>query len=274
MERFDGRIAFLGGGHITEILVENLTGSGVAAAGRMTVSDPDRKRLETLAGAYGVATTSDNREAAGRSDLVFVNVPPDCVAAVVADLKEAHLSPSQVIITLAAGVPLAAYRAVGDRHPAVRALPNPPSRIGRGVVALAINRHVSPAQKASVMALFSSLGECHLLAEAHIDAVTALSSPATVYLFFEALAAAGVRAGLDRRTALGVAYGTITGAMAVWRRGDKHPAELISEASTPGGTSVESLFVLEKYAFRAAIIEAVCKAAEKATALGRAVGPG
>jgi pyrroline-5-carboxylate reductase len=96
----------------------------------------------------------------------------------------------------------------------------------------------------------------------------ALSSPVTTYIFFQSLIDAGIRAGIDRDTSTKVVYQTIVGAMEIWNQRQISPHELLSEASTPGGISVESIFTLEKYAFRAALNEAINTAVLKAENLG------
>ena len=98
----------------------------------------------------------------------------------------------------------------------------------------------------------------------------ALSSPAATYLFFQALIDAGIRAGINQETATKVVYHTIVGAMETWNQRQAPPHELLSEASTPGGISAESIFTLEQYAFRAALNEAISNAASKADEFGDA----
>ncbi|MBU1398371.1 MAG: pyrroline-5-carboxylate reductase, partial [Proteobacteria bacterium] len=112
--------------------------------------------------------------------------------------------------------------------------------------------------------IFSSLGKYIVIREELINAVTALSTPANVYLFFQSLIEAGVREGIDRENATTIAHQTIAGAMEMWKAGSKSPSELMAQASTPGGVSVECLYTLEKNAVRAAIIEAIHNGAQKA----------
>ena len=100
----------------------------------------------------------------------------------------------KVIITLAAGIPICAYDQLGENIAVVRALPNPPSQISKGIAALAFNPHVTDKQKTDVFELFTSLGEYVVLNEVNINAVMALSSPAATYLFFQSLIDAGIRA--------------------------------------------------------------------------------
>jgi pyrroline-5-carboxylate reductase len=260
------KVAFIGGGHITEIVIKAVTTEAVLAAGSMIVSDPDQGRLDYLQKTFGVATARSNPEAVATADYVFVNVLPQVVDAVVEELRQERFPGNKVIISLAAGIPMDRYKALGEEVPVIRALPNPPSQIGMGIVAIAHNPKVTREQVEEVSGLFSAMGDYVFLSESQINAVTALSTPAIVYLFFQALVDAGVRSGIDSRTSTQIVSKTILGAMEVWKRRQASPQELLSEASTPGGISVECLFTLEKYRLRAALSEAIANGAAKAAA--------
>jgi pyrroline-5-carboxylate reductase len=266
----DRRIAFIGCGHITEIILHNLVDRQVARAENIVVSDPLAARLRHLEDQFGVATTHDNVAAARRGELIFINLRPEVVASVLPELEAAALRPDQVLISLAAGIPLSHYAGLGVAQPLVRGLPNPPSRIGQGVAALVFTPQVSPAQREEVRLLFASLGQVVEVDEPALDVITSLSSPVATHLFFQSLIDAGVRCGLSRAVATAVAGQTIIGSMALWQARGASPAELIAEASTPGGISVEVLFALEQHAFKAAVMDAIARGADRATALGRA----
>ncbi len=267
------QVAFIGGGHITEIILSSLKHRKLIPPERLVVSDRDAARLDHLAQNFGVRTTPSNVEAAQQGNLVLVNVRPEVVRLVLPDLQEARLGPDQILISLAAGVPLSQYAGLGEKQPLVRALPNPPSQVGQGVAALAFTPQVTPEQRQAVNFLFAALGKIVEVEETYLNAVTSLSSPVETLLFFQALIEAGVRCGLPRQVSTEVAAQTIMGSMEMWRSRQVSPSELIAEASTPGGVSVESLFVLEQRAFKAAIIEAVSQGAARAAALGRPAPP-
>ena len=250
-------IAFIGGGHITHIILENLTGSGKTTANQLIVSDPDLQKLESLQKKFSVQTTESNQQALDTADFIFFNVLPQVVVPVLNELREQKFPKEKAIISLAAGIPMKTYTVLGDHLPVVRALPNPPSRIGKGIAALAFNPYVSKTQKNDVIELFACLGEYVILQEDMINAVTALSSPVATHLFFQAIIDTAVRLGIDRETATKIAYHTITGSMALWNTRQVSPYNLISEASTPGGISTEITFTLEKKAFKAIITEAL-----------------
>jgi pyrroline-5-carboxylate reductase len=265
------KITFIGAGHITEIIVENLTRTQTASPDQLIMSDLSKERLEILHSKYSIMMAKDNLDAVNRGDFVFINVLPQVVDEVAEELRQATFSADKVVITLAAGIPMKKYNVLGKNLPIVRAMPNPASQIGWGITALVFNAHVTEAQREDVTDLFTSLGKVAVLKEENINAMTALCSPAPIYMFFQALIDGGVRCGIDRETSTKIVYQSIVGAMEVWNRRQVPPDELISEAATPGGTSVESLFTLDKYAFRAAINEAIYNATLKATELGKSL---
>ena len=260
----DRTIAFVGGGHITRIILENMTQSKKAAGRQLVVSDPDPQKLEVLQKKFNVQTTASNLEAVAAAGFVFINVLPQVVQPILKELRPQKISKNKVIISLAAGIPMKTYTDLGGNMPVARALPNPPSQIGRGIVALAFNPHVNETQQMEIIELFSSFGEIVMLGEESINAVTALSSPVITHLFFQAIIDAAVRMGIDRETSTRIAYHTIAGSMALWNRRQVSPYELIGEASSPAGISAEILFALEKHAFKAIIGEALEAGRQKA----------
>lgn len=265
----DRRIAFIGGGHIAEIIIHRLTERRVLDGARILVSDPELSRPEHLSRRFGITPAGDNVDAARRGDLVLICVRPEVVPVILPDLQAARLRPDQVIVSIAAGIPLSTYEPLGAGQPVVRALPNPPSQVGQGIAPLVFSAAVSAGQRAMTLALFEALGEAVEVEESHLDAITSLSSPVATYRFFEALIDAGVACGLSSPVAAQVAAQTIVGSMTVWRARQVPPGELIREASTPGGVSVESLAELDRQGFTSAIVDAIAQGAARAAELGR-----
>ena len=261
-------IAFIGGGHITEMIVENLTISKVVSSENLIVSDPDTVRLEKLFQKFSVQTTSNNLEAVNRGDVVFINVRPQVVNEVVDELSRNPVSEEKVFVTLAAGITMEKYIELGKKLPVVRALPNPPSQIGQGIIAMVFNQYVSDIQQTDILELFDSMGEIIIMKEEHINLSTALSSPVATLLFFQSLIDAGVRMGMDRDTSTKISYQTIIGVLAVWKQRQIPLDRLMDEACTPGGISVESVKTLKEHGFQTAIGEAIRNATIKAEQLG------
>ena len=264
-------IAFIGGGHITEIIVSSLTKTDGINPHSLIVSDPIKEKGQHLKTTYGLSIAEDNLAAVSTGDFIFINVLPHMVGEVLAELKHNGFPDNKVIISVAAGIPMKTFEPLGSRLPVVRALPNPPSQVGMGIAALAFNAHVSEDSQREVFELFACLGEVVVVREEQVNTVMALSSPTITYMLFQSIIDAGVRAGVDRDTATKIVYQTIAGSMAVFKSRQVSPHELINEASTPGGISIESLYTLETYAFKAGIMEAVDRAINRAVELSQSV---
>jgi len=267
----DRSISFIGGGHITEIILSNLTKKDQIVAKHLIVSEPVKEKGQHLKKAYGVSVAKDNLEAVSTGDIIFINVLPNVVGEVVEELKSAGFPDNKVVVTVAAGIPMKIFENLGIQIPVVRALPNPPSQVGMGIAALAFNPHVTEDLKQDIYELFACLGEYVVVKEEQVNVVMALSSPTITYMLFQSIVDAGIRAGIDRDTATKIVYQTIAGSMEVWKTRQIPPSELISQASTPGGISIESLFTLETYAFKAGIMDAVDSAIKRAVELSRSV---
>ena len=265
-------IAFIGGGHITEIILSNLTKTDKTNGidpHSLIVSDPVKEKGQYLKKGYGIYVAEDNLEAVLTGDFIFINVLPHVVGEVVAELQRNGFPDNKVIISVAAGIPMKTYQPLGSLLPVVRALPNPPSQVGMGIAALSFNAHVSEDNQQEIFELFACLGEVVVVREEQVNTVMALSSPTITYMLFQSIIDAGVRAGIDRNTATKIVYQTIAGSMEVFKTRQVSPYELINEASTPGGISIESLYTLETYAFKAGIMEAVDSAINRAVELSQ-----
>lgn len=264
----DKKIGFIGGGHITEMLLSRLVSSGVVPPDRISVSDIDKARLGALRERFGVTPALDNRETFACSDLTLVCVQPQVVPLLVEDLKGV-LVEGKALLTIAAGIPMKTYEAIGPGLAVFRALPNPPSKVGEGIIPYSTNSFVTVEQKSLVIGVLSVLGKCLPLNEDGISVVTALSSPAPVFHFMESMVESGVLCGLNRKDSLTVTCQTILGCLRLWESSEgKSFSDLIADASTPGGISVESLYVMDRRAFRGTVKEAYLQGAEKARRLG------
>jgi pyrroline-5-carboxylate reductase len=154
--------------------------------------------------------------------------------------------------------------------PLVRVVPNTPCVIGKGVSVLTFGGTVSAVQRQAALQLFSAVGKVQVLPENLLNAVTALSGsgPAYVFLLLEALSDAGVRVGLPRQVATDLAIHTVEGAAKMVAQTGQHPAELKDRVTSPGGTTIAGLHVLEESKVRAGFYNAVQAAYERACQLG------
>ena len=208
---------------------------------------------------------------------VTADVPP-CAAAViavkpgdvVAAVRSAVDAGARRILSIAAGVPLAALEsAAGGGVAVVRAMPNTPALVGQGASAIAGGTAATDDDLAWAETVLGAVGTVARVDEKHLDAVTALtgSGPAYVFLVAEALIDAGVAAGLARPLATELTTQLLVGSAALLAdRGD--PAALRAMVTSPAGTTAAGVHVLESRATRAAFIDAVLAAAARSRELG------
>ncbi len=261
------KVAFIGSGHIAEILISRLLESGFAESSSIVVSEPDVSRRAELKLKYGISDVKDNADAARSSDIVFICVRPHVVPAVISDLKSLNMD-KKILISVAAGVPLSFYEDHLGNIKAVRMLPNPPSRVGEGAVPVTFNGNVTKEEKTDVLALISTLGKCFSVSEDKIDIFTSLTSPAPVLSYFESMIDSSVLCGLDYKTSVEMVFQTIKGCLKMWEESGADIKELITQACTPAGTSAESLRVMDRMCFRSAVKESYYAAWQKSCNLG------
>ncbi|MEM6387962.1 MAG: pyrroline-5-carboxylate reductase [Pseudomonadota bacterium] len=206
--------------------------------------------------------------------VVVIAVKPQMVGEALPTLQR-YGKGDTVFLSIAAGTTLATFEAMlGDETPIIRAMPNTPAAVGRGITALFGNAHVSPAALDMGEALLSGVGQTVRLArEADMDAVTAVSGsgPAYVFHLIETLAAAGEAEGLAPDLAMQLAKATVAGAGALAERADESPAELRVNVTSPAGTTAAALEVLmnDVDGFPSLLKRAVAAAAHRSRELGK-----
>jgi len=269
------RVGFIGAGAMGEALAGGLLAAGVPA-GQLVAADPDPARRKAVAERLAIRTTADAAEAVEASDVVVIAVKPSVVAGALAALRglgEAALV-RPLWVSIAAGIPL---RALAAALPAgariVRAMPNTPALVRAGATAFVANDAARPDDRSAARRLFEAVGYVWEAGhEAQLDAVTGLSGsgPAYVFVFLEALADAGVAAGLPRDAAYQLAFHTVHGAAKLALESGRHPGSLKDQVTSPGGTTIAGLERLEAGGFRAALYAAVDAATRRARELGGA----
>lgn len=263
------RLGVIGAGVMGRALLNAAIRAGVLGAGDVIASDVSpacRREVEGL----GCVATDDNRVVVESAHHLLVALKPQVLREVLGALRE-DFRDDQLVISIAAGVTLATLREVVGPAPAlVRVMPNICCTVGAGAAAWAAAPGVSDEQRAFAAELLGAAGEAVEVEERLLDTVTGLSGsgPAFAALFIEALADGGVKAGLPRAQALRLAAQTVLGAARWVLDHDGSPAQLKDLVASPGGTTIAGVAALEARAFRAAVIEAVVAAAERARELG------
>jgi pyrroline-5-carboxylate reductase len=270
------RLAFVGFGVMAESILAGLLRRRLVEPQQVAGSHPRLERRQEVESRYGIRMFEGNREAvssaaSANDSIVLLCVKPQRAHAVLRELKDG-LGPEQLVVSIVAGARLEKM-AVELEHPIlVRAMPNTPAQIGRGMTAWTGTPQVRPAQEAQARAIFGALGrEMHVESEDMIDMATALSAtgPTYVFLLMEALTDAGVHLGFSRHVSQELVQQTILGSVLFAMESHKHPAELRNMVTSPGGTSAEAIYQMEKGGVRTVFSKAVHAAYQRAVALGK-----
>lgn len=264
------KIGFIGSGAMAEALIKSVLRAGLVPAQNIMNSDVNRERGRYIASEYGINYAEDNTKLLPESDIVVYAVKPYIMDHVLAEVG-ALAHQGQLHISIAAGITLAQI----EKHfspgiPIVRAMPNTPCLIGEGASAFALGSAVTLEDEQMVKEIFDCTGVSVKVPENLINAVTGLSGsgPAYVFMILEALIDGGVKVGLPRETASLLAVQTVAGAAKMIQATKDHPGRLKDMVTTPGGTTIAGLHVLEQGKLRAVLMDAVIAAVQRADELG------
>ena len=268
----DKTIGFLGAGNMAEAMIRGLLRGGDFAIAQIAASGPREERMRELRDAYGIYATTDNKVPAA-SEIVVLSVKPQILSKVL-DEVGSTISPDALVISIAAGVPVAAIQArlaTGTR--VVRAMPNTPALVDAAATALARGEFARESDLEDAKRIFDAIGLTVVLDESLMDAVTGLSGsgPAYVFLILEALSDAGVKVGLSRRTAQLLAAQTVLGSAKLLIETNEHPGRLKDMVTSPGGTAITGLHTLEHGGVRTTLMNAVEAATRRSRELGEAM---
>ena len=261
----DSAIGFIGAGNMAEALIGGLRDAGVDGQFIVATNRSRRERLEHLTKAWGIVTTLDKAAVSAAANTLVLAMKPADLDQAMRELRP-HVTDRHLIITLLAGVRCASVEQYVNGTPVVRAMPNLSAAVLASTTALAYGRHAEDTHRTAVRSLFDRVGETVDVSEEAMDAVTAVagSGPAYVYLFMEALIEAGVQAGLSLSIARDLAVQTVFGAAKLVKETGGDPADLRRRVTSPGGTTMAALTVLEARGFKMAIADAVRQAIRRA----------
>ena len=245
--KLQGPLILAGAGKMGGALLKGLLAEGLDPKSVIVQEPKAPAEIEALALKHGFAVTPSITPLAVPPAVILAAVKPQVMEEVF-PLLARWAGPATVTISIAAGRPLASFEKYLPAESAVvRAMPNTPAAIGRGMTVCVANRHVSDAQRKLSEALLSAVGDVAWIGdEGLMDAVTAVSGsgPAYVFLLTECLAEAGRQAGLDPNLALQLARSTVSGSGELLRQSDLNPAVLRENVTSPGGTTAAALGVL------------------------------
>jgi pyrroline-5-carboxylate reductase len=264
------RLAVLGVGKMAGALVRGWVAASALRGEHIRLYNRTASRAEAMASALGGITAPRPADAVRDADAVLISVKPFAVAATLAAVRDA-LPPGCLVLSIAAGVRIAAMEMVlAPETPVIRVMSNTPALVGAAASAFCRGTHATDTHAALTHDLFAAVGTIVEVTEEQIDAVLGVASSGVAYLYLivEALTDGGVRAGLPRDAARTLAAQTTLGAARMILETGEHPAALKDAVTTPGGTTIAGLEVLEKAGLRGTLMQAVLAARDRARELG------
>ncbi len=266
------KIGFIGSGNMGEALISGLVLSGSTSPVNIICSDIREEPLRDMQEKYGINTTTDNVEVVKNSEVVIYATKPQILAAVLKETADV-LDKSKLVISIAAGVPLAAIASgLKKELRLIRVMPNICAFVKESASAIAAGEYVVDGDIEIAKAIFDSVGISVFIQENILmDAFTGLSGsgPAYVFLIIDAMADAGVKMGLSRRDSLLLSAQTVMGSAKLLLETNEHPGQLKDRVTSPGGTSIAGIHTLEQGGLRTTIMDAVESATNRSSELGK-----
>lgn len=261
-----GKIGFIGGGRMAGAIIKGLLSSKSVSASGICVSDIDTKQRQDLKKTYAITILADNQKVVSLSDIVILAVKPQVMFEALKGLK---ISKDKLLISIAAGITIQYFEKAFPEVPVIRVMPNNPALVQAGVSAMALGQHAKKEDLEKALKIFQSVGEVIEVEERLMDAVTGLSGsgPAFIYLAVEAMVEAGETLGLNKGIAEKLAIWTLLGAARTLEKTGKKASELREMVTSPGGTTLEGLKILEEKNYKEALFKAIQAAARRAKEL-------
>jgi pyrroline-5-carboxylate reductase len=266
------KLGVIGCGKMGTALIQGAIRAGVVATGDVIGCDPYEKSRETFAQATGATVTASPTDVAAACEVILLCTKPHDISGALSDVTKSAAGQPRLVISIAAGVTLSALEAAASENfRIIRAMPNTPAFVGCGAAGYCLGTRATAEDAATAQNLLGAVGLAVQVPERLMDAVTGLSGsgPAYVYVIIDALADGGVRAGIPRADAVRLAAQTVLGAAQMVLETGEHPAVLKDMVTSPGGTTIAGLAVLEQHGLRSALIEAVGAAVLRAHELGK-----
>jgi pyrroline-5-carboxylate reductase len=263
-------VAFIGSGVMAEAMIKGLLRQGLLSPDRIVASGPRPERGQELFDRYAVQTTTDNVEAASGADIVVLSIKPQVLCPVLEELA-GHVAADALVLSIVAGAKMDTIQQMLDVAAVVRVMPNTPAQIGLGISVWTATPATTDVQREQALAILQALGEeVYVDDETYLDMATALSGtgPTYVFLLMEAMVDAGVHLGFSRHISERLVIETLRGSVEYARQSPRHLAALRNQVTSPGGTSAEALYHLEKGGLRTVLSRAIWAAYQRSRSLG------
>lgn len=265
------KIGFIGCGNMAQAMIGGIVNSNIVLRENIMGSNSGEKNLRITKEKFGILTTHDNKEVAVFSDILILAVKPHIYPVVIEEIK-GYLKEDVIIVTIAAGITISFMEKIFDKDvKIVRTMPNTPAMVGEGMSAICSNHRVTKDELNEILEIYISFGKAEVIEERLMDFIPAVcgSSPAYVYMFIEALADGAVRDGIPREKAYKFAAQAVMGAAKMVLETGLHPGTLKDNVCSPGGTTIEAVFTLEKNNFRGTVMEAMKACTDKTVSMSK-----
>ena len=268
------KIGFIGAGNMATAILQGINKSKVIDKNDIYVSNPSNAKLDYIHKNFGFNTTNNNDEIIKKcNDVVFICVKPQIFDEISSSIKKS-LSKNQIVVSIMAGKTIEYIsKSLGTKN-VVRVMPNTPCLVGAGISAVSASEKVKNDNRFKVIFdILKGTGDAVIVEEKYINAITQISgaSPAWIFMMIEALSDGGVLCGMPRdmayKFAMSSVYGSGKLALDKYSENKIHPGALKDMVTSPAGTTIEGVRVLEENGFRGAIIDAVLQSYSRALEL-------
>ena len=263
-------IATVGSGVMAEAMIAGLLKGALVEPGQVVASHPRQERREHLEREYSIRVVPGNADAIRDADVVLFAIKPQMLGRVGREIGP-HLRKGQLVLSVIAGATTAALTGTLGHDQVIRAMPNTPARLGKGMTVWYATPETTDEQREQAAALLGALGaQLEVDDEKFVAMATAVSGtgPTYVFLVMEALIDAAVHLGFPRHVAHDLVIETLEGSTLFAKQSGMHPAELRNMVTSPGGTSAAALHELESGRLRTVLSEAVWAAYRRTVELG------
>ena len=267
----DKTIGFIGAGKMATAIIKGLLRSELVEKNRIIASEPNKDYAHKIEKELGIKMVHNNREAAAEADIIILAVKPFVVKDVLTEIED-RIDNSKLIVTIAAGISSKRVEEILEKHAkVVKVMPNTPALLAEGMSAVCKGEHATDEDFENVIKIFESVGRVIKAKEEDIDTITGVSGsgPAFYYYIIDAIAKAGEKLGLDYKTALLLSAQTALGSAKMILESGVEPEQLITNVTTPGGTTAEGNKVLNESDISEILFNTVKKTAEKSHLMGK-----
>lgn len=254
------KLGFIGAGNMASAILSGAITKGFIEAENVVIYDTVPEQAARITKSFSVIVAKDNPSLVSACDMIVLAVKPVYLGGVLKEIKP--FAKGKRFISIAAGWSFAMLTDILDAASGakvLRVMPNTPAMVGEGFTALCGETTFTDDEMSSAVRLFETLGKTEVLPERLFDAVIAVSgsSPAYAYMFIEAMADGAVRLGMPRDVAIRAAAQAVLGSAKMVLETGEHPAKLKDAVCSPGGTTIEAVYALEKGGLRASILDAM-----------------